>query len=491
MSSSCCGSCGCDPCLCENPYQPDVDNLKEGTPVIQITGEPDTSCVDPDDICPIGPQCEEFEIPTGIVLAADPVGASLITVRVCDSSIYTVGMCVTIYATNSDNPASNQVVLRVDSILDLRTVALKQYNNASSNLGATLGGTMYICPMSHCLEETEGPGVAECHQFKALTDTDFSIPAFSAPPLATSAVSLTECTDLEAGDRIHIRNDAGLVGVFDIFSIVDGIDLVLTNTGLPGSESFPPLIAAGARVSSTPFVLPELPAPAVPPAVDLDYTLNLVGGVLTWVEVIPEVTSLNQADIVPVPQLTAFETPYHEVLPGNAVPDMDGTWSNVIPPKVHDSLGLGATSTWDIDDTFLTVPPGYTHVAVATREDPDHKLDLQLVVFDHEDDPTVDPFDPESGTGGLHMIIRPLAGWTRHEGPFTSPLDSAELEQPTRPVAPDPPGITWPGQAAHCINFAINPGRRYIHMFLHDPADAEVQGGIGTRTGRILSVKFF
>lgn len=345
MSSSCCGNCGCDPCLCENPYQPDVDNLKEGTPVIQITGEPDTSCVDPDEVCPVGPQCEEFTVPDPVSLGDPEAAPPLINVRVCDSSIYTVGMCVTIYATASTT-SSNQAVLRVNSIPDARTVALEQYSNASDNAGAVLSDTMYICPMSHCLEETVAES-EECHEFKVLTDADFTVP--NAHP-ATSPLTLAECTDLEAGDRIHIRNDAGFVGGFDIDSIdVTGTDLVLTNPELAGSLAGGTVVTSGARVSfPTPFTLPEIPL------VNPDtYVLGLsLSGVPEWVLKAVTTTTLDQSDITPMSTKEVYSDPASPQ--GVIVPPAGGVGMTVDP------------AIWTAPNTYFFVPDGYRTMKICT-----------------------------------------------------------------------------------------------------------------------------
>lgn len=256
MSNTCCGNCGCDPCLCENPYQPDVDNLKEGTPVIEITGTPESSCVDPDDICPVGPQCEEFTVPSSVTLPdGASFGVSTITIEVCDASIYTVGMCVTLYGTVTTS-SSKQAVLRIEAIDEAaRTVTLRQFYNASDNEGAILSGTLHICPMSHCLEETEAP-VEECHEFKVLTSEQFTVPAGDS--LTTNQLDLAECTDLEQNDRIHIKDDTGVIGCFDIFSInAEGDVLQVTNPGLSGNAAETTTTAAGARVTLVPQCVDE------------------------------------------------------------------------------------------------------------------------------------------------------------------------------------------------------------------------------------------
>lgn len=348
MSSSCCGNCGCDPCLCENPYQPDIDNLKEGTPVIEITGEPDTSCVDPDDICPVGPQCEEFTAPNPISLGdpdADPP-PSLINVTVCDSSIYTVGMCVTIYATESTT-SKNQAVLRINSVLDARTVTLEQYSNASDNSGANLSGTMYICPMSHCLEEPVGSAPEECHAFKVLTDVAFTVPL--ADSTTANPMILAECTDLEAGDRIHIRDDAGEVGGFDIDSIVDGTDLEVTNPGLTGNVAPGTTAAIGSRVSfPTPFTLPEIPL------ANWDtYHLGLsLTGAPEWKVMPAAITGFSQADITPMIRLIVYA-------------DLAAPQGNIVPP----AGGFGMTidpAIWTAGNTYFYAPDGYRNMAVFT-----------------------------------------------------------------------------------------------------------------------------
>lgn len=251
MSNTCCGNCGCDPCLCENPYQPDVDNLKEGTPVIQITGEPESSCLDPDAVCPVGPQCEAFTIPASIELAEGPgMEDDTIGIEVCDPGIYTPGMCVTIYGSVT-NSASNQAVLRVEAVGTLadRIVTLRQYRNESDNEGAILSGNLYICPMSHCLEVTVPP-VPVCYQLKILTTEQFTVPDIEGGP--TAELTLAECTDFEVGDRIHIRDDlpAGSIGCYDIHSInPEGDVLFVTNPGLTGNAAETTTLAAGARVT--------------------------------------------------------------------------------------------------------------------------------------------------------------------------------------------------------------------------------------------------
>jgi hypothetical protein len=252
MSNTCCGNCGCDPCLCENPYQPDVDNLKEGTPVIQITGEPESSCIDPDDICPVGPQCEEFTVPSSVTLYdGEDFGDFDIVVEVCDAALYKIGTCVTVRGTVTTS-SSTQAVLRVTGFNTwTREVTLRQYYNESDNEGAILSGTMHICPMSHCLEETV-PEVEVCHEFKVLTSEQFTVPADDGT--ATSQLDLAECTDLEQNDRIHIRNDDGSIGCYDIFSVDDDGDLLhVTNPGLSGNAAETTTISAGARVTLIPL----------------------------------------------------------------------------------------------------------------------------------------------------------------------------------------------------------------------------------------------
>jgi hypothetical protein len=431
MSSSCCGNCGCDPCLCENPYQPDIDNLKEGTPVIEITGEPDTSCVDPDDICPVGPQCEEFTAPNPISLGdpdADPP-PSLINVTVCDSSIYTVGMCVTIYATVSST-SKNQAVLRIDSVLDARTVTLEQYSNASDNSGADLSGTMYICPMSHCLEETVPGEAEECHAFKVLTDVVFTVPADDSA--TTSPMILAECTDLEAGDRIYIRDDAGEVGGFDIDSIVDGTDLEVTNPGLAGNVAPTTTAAVGSRVSfPTPFTLPE-----IPPANWDTYHLGLsLSGVPEWKVIPAAITTLSQDAITPMSVLTVFHE-HPPITDGNIVPDPTGVEGNQSAPTWYAPLGVG--------DTHFTVPNGYRGVRVITDPGPSGS-NLQLYV--------------ECATSaigaGVVVCVMMLRG-----------LNGANTDT---------------------FDFFINPATPYLKMFLHDGSVAP----IGVKTGSITAVYFF
>ena len=242
MSSSCCGNCGCDPCLCENPYQPDVDNLKEGTPVIQITGTPETSCTDPSLLCEMGPECEELII-TELALHAD--ASQLYTVTVCDALIYIPGTCVVLHGTATTS-SSKQAVLRIESVDGPnRQVSLRQYPNEHDNAGETLSGTLYLCPNALCPKETVVPDCPSTHEFFTLTDSTFTVPPVS-PPTSSAAFTLTECTDLQINDRIKIDN----AGCFDIDSVADnGTTLTVTNPGFTDNALPGVIFSAGARVT--------------------------------------------------------------------------------------------------------------------------------------------------------------------------------------------------------------------------------------------------
>ena len=242
MSSSCCGNCGCDPCLCENPFQPDVDNLKEGTPVIQITGTPETGCTDPSLLCEMGPECEELIITD---LTLDAAAASVYTVTVCDALIYIPGTCVVLHGTATTS-SSKQAVLRIESVDGPnRQVVLRQYTNEHDNAGVTLSGTLYLCPNALCPKETVLPECPSTHEFFTLTDSTFTVPPVS-PPTSSAAFTLTECTDLQINDRIKIDN----AGCFDIDSVADnGTTLTVTNPGLTDNALAGVIFSAGARVT--------------------------------------------------------------------------------------------------------------------------------------------------------------------------------------------------------------------------------------------------
>lgn len=202
---SCCGNCGCTPCNCDNPVQPDVESLNGLNPVINIGGTP-IECLS-EDICTEDGLWES----TGqsVALIQRNTGAAQISINVCNPERYKVGSCIALFGTPASGDISH-AILKIDSInTNLKYVTANQYWNEYDGVAdAPLSlSDVFAMPAPFCPTELdltpEGEVAEECYQFYLRTELPINvIPEGSSD---TTTLRLTECNDLEADDLIEIH----------------------------------------------------------------------------------------------------------------------------------------------------------------------------------------------------------------------------------------------------------------------------------------------
>ena len=202
---SCCGNCGCTPCNCDNPVQPDVESLNGLNPVINIGGTP-IECLS-EDICTEDGLWES----TGqsIALIERNTGAAQITINVCNPERYKVGSCIALFGTPASGDISH-AILKIESInTNLKNVTANQYWNEYDGVAtAPLSlSNVFAMPAPFCPTELdltpEGEVAEECYQFYLRTELPINVIPIGSSD--TTTLRVTECNDLEANDLIEIH----------------------------------------------------------------------------------------------------------------------------------------------------------------------------------------------------------------------------------------------------------------------------------------------